>query len=154
MYVLSVKLDVKKVLSVIAVLCIVIAVSFVLFQKQSSDVLSNDISRSAKNTSEHVDFLDAYGYNIYDKPIQIQEIIIPEKFSDDYLKYNELQKLSGLDLSDYKGYRAKKYTYKVLDYANSNDEVVANLIVYNNMVIGADISSTTLGGFVHGLVKE
>lgn len=154
MYIVSVKFDVKKILSVVAALCIVIAVVCVVVPQRSSDVLSNKVNKSAKTTSEHVDFLSAYGYNISEKPVQIQEIIIPQEFSSDYEKYNEYQKLSGFDLSDYKGRRVKKYTYKVLNYADSDEEVVANLIIYNDKVIGGDISSTVLGGFTHGFIKE
>ena len=99
-------------------------------------------------------FLNAHGYQVTEKPVQIQEIVIPEEFSAEYEKYNEMQKLSGFDLSKFKSYRVKKYTYKVTNYEASPDEVVANVIVYNNKVIGGDISSTTLGGFVHGFVKE
>ena len=154
MYIVSVRLNKKKILGVVAALCIVTAIVCVALPKRSSDVLSSNISNSAKSVDEHIAFLNSYGYNVSEKPVQIQEIVIPEEFSAEYEKYNEYQKLSGFDLSKYKSYRVKKYTYKVLNYEGSSDEVVANLIVYNNKVIGGDISSTTLGGFVHGFVKE
>ena len=154
MYIVSIKLDKTKILAAIASLCLVVAVVCVVFPKQTADVLTSNVSTSAKSTQEHIAFLNAYGYNVTDKPIQIQEIIIPTEFSSDYEKYNELQKLSGFDLADYKNYRVKKYTYKVTDYKESNEEVVANLMIYNDEVIGGDISSTTLGGFTHGFIKE
>lgn len=154
MYIVSFKLDKRKFCAVVAALCLVVAVIFVAIPNTAGDVLAGNISNSAKSTADHISFLKAYGYEVSDKPVQIQEIIIPEEFSSDYEKYNEYQKLSGFDLSKYKSYRVKKYTYKVLNYEDSSDEVVANIIVYNNKVIGGDICSTTLGGFVHGFVKE
>lgn len=154
MYVVSVKLNSKKLLSAIAVMCIAVAIICVSFPKKSSDVLTSKVNNSAKTIEQHIDFLNAYGYNITEKPIQIQEIIIPQEFSADYEKYNDYQKLSGFDLAKFKGYRAKKYTYKVLNYQDSTDEVVANLLIYNNKIIGGDVCSTTLGGFVHGFIKE
>lgn len=154
MYIVSLRLDKKKVLGVAAALCLLIAVVCVVVPRPASDVLSSNISTSAKSIEEHIAFLNAYGYNVSEKPVQIQEIVIPEEFSSEYEKYNEYQKLSGFDLSKFKSYRVKKYTYKVLNYEDSQDEVVANVIVYNDKVIGGDISSTTLGGFVHGFVKE
>ncbi len=154
MYIVSVRLDKRKVLGCIAALCIVTAIVCVALPQRASDVLGSSISNSAKSVEEHIAFLNAYGYTVAEKPVQIQEIVIPEQFSADYEKYNEYQKLSGFDLSKYKSYRVKKYTYKVLNYEGSDDEVVANVIVYNNKVIGGDISSTTLGGFVHGFIKE
>ena len=154
MYVVSVKLNSKKLLSAIAILCVVVAILCVSIPQKSSDVLTSNVSDAGKTTQQHIDFLNAYGYNITEKPIQIQEIIIPQEFSADYEKYNDYQKLSGFDLSKFKGYRAKKYTYKVLDYQGSSDEVVANILIYNNKIIGGDVCSTTLGGFVHGFIKE
>ncbi len=154
MYVVSVKLNMKRFLSAIAVICIAIAIVCVAFPQRSSDVLSSKVNKSGKTTQEHIDFLNAYGYNILEKPVQIQEIIIPQEFSSEYEKYNEYQKLSGFDLSKFKGYRVKKYTYKVLNYTDSQEEVVANILIYNDKVIGGDVCSTTLGGFVHGFIKE
>ena len=154
MYILSVKLDVKKILYFIVVLCIIVAVVCSVVFNRSDDVLGDNVVASGKNSVEHVEFLKNYGYNVIDKPVQIQEIIIPKKFSSEYDKYNELQKMSGFDLSDYKGYRVKKYSYKILDYADSGDEVVANLYIYNNKIIGGDICSTSFGGFIHGIIKE
>lgn len=154
MYIVSVRIDKKKILGFVAALCLVTAIVCVAMPKRASDVLSSNISNSAKSVEEHVAFLNAHGYSVTDKPVQIQEIVIPEQFGAEYEKYNELQKLSGFDLSKFKSYRVKKYTYKVTNYEGSSDEVVANVIVYNNKVIGGDISSTALGGFVHGFVKE
>ena len=73
--------------------------------------MTSNVSDAGKTTQQHIDFLNAYGYNILEKPIQIQEIIIPQQFSSDYDKYNEYQKLSGFDLAKFKGHRVKKYTY-------------------------------------------
>ena len=154
MYVVSVKLNSKKLLSAVAVICIAVAILCVSFPQKSSDVLNTKVNDSGKTTEQHIDFLNAYGYNIVEKPIQIQEIIIPQQFSSEYEKYNEYQKLSGFDLAKFKGCRVKKYTYKVINYQDSSDEVVANLLIYNNKVIGGDVCSTTLGGFVHGFIKE
>jgi len=154
MYIVSLKLDLKKILSVIAVCCIAFAVIIAALPARSSDVLKNNSNKTAKSTSDHVLFLKEYGYEVLQKPVQIQEIIIPDDFSSDYEKYNELQKISGFDLSGYKGCRVKKYTYKVLNYTDCEDEVVANVIIYNDRIVGGDISSTVLGGFVHGFVKE
>ena len=154
MYIVSIKLDKTKILACLAAFCLVVAVVCVSVPSKNADVLKSSVSTSVKTTQDHIDFLNAYGYNVTDKPIQIQEIIIPSEFSEEYEKYNEYQKLSGFDLSDFKNYRVKKYTYKVTDYVDSDEEVVANVMIYDNHVIGGDISSTTLGGFTHGFIKE
>ena len=154
MYIVSLKLDKRKILGALAALCLAVAVVCVVTPSGASDVLNSNVNTAASSVKDHIDFLSAYGYSVGDKPVQIQEIIIPEQFSEEYEKYNDMQKLSGFDLSKFKSKRVKKYTYKVTDYKDSDDEVVANVIVYNNKVIGGDISSTALGGFMHGFIKE
>lgn len=154
MYVISVKLSKKRILSVVAALCVAVAIIFVALPVESDDVLANDVDVTAKTVDDHIAFLNNYGYNVSETPVQIQEIIIPAEFSEEYNKYNELQKLSGFDLSAFKSKRVKQYTYKILNYTASDEEVVANLLIHNSKIIGGDISSTKLGGFVHGFVKE
>lgn len=153
MYIVSFKLDKTKILASLASLCLVVAVICAVLPQKTSDVLSNNVDSVVKNTQDHIAFLGSFGYNVSDRPLRVQEIIIPSDFSSEYEKYNELQKLSGFDLSKYKNKRVKQYTYKVSDY-NNTDEVVANIIIYNDKVIGGDISSTAYGGFTHGLIKE
>jgi hypothetical protein len=154
MFIISLKLDKTKILATLAALCLVVAVACVMIPQGSDDVLSSNVSNVAKSIEDHIAFLNAYGYNVSDKPVRIQEVIIPSEFGDDYQRYNDFQKLSGFDLTKFKNYRVKQYTYKVTDYSDTDDEVVANILVHNNKVIGGDISSTTLGGFTHGFVKE
>ena len=69
-----------------------------------------------------------------------------------YTKYNELQKSCGFDLEQYQGNKAKKYTFKVLNYEDESIEVVANLLICDDVVIGGDVSSTLLNGFSEGLI--
>lgn len=154
MYIVSVKINKRNILVLAAAICLAVAVIFVALPSESDDILTSNISNTAKTTQDHIEFLSAYGYNVSETPVQIQEIIIPEQFSEEYDKYNEYQKMSGFDLSKFKSRRVKKYTYKVLNYEGSDEETVANLLVYNDKIIGGDISSTKLGGFVHGFVKE
>ena len=154
MFVVSLKLDTNRIYATLATLCLVVAVACVAFPERSRDVLNNNIDTNVKSTAEHIEFLNSYGYNVIENPVQIQEIVIPSQFSESYEKYNEYQKLSGFDLTRYKNQRVKKYTYKVTDYEFCEDEVVANVLVYNNKVVGGDISSTRLGGFTHGFIKE
>lgn len=154
MYIVSVKIDKTKVLASFAALCLVVAVTCAILPQSTGDVLKSNVDSLAKSTQDHIDFLSAYGYNVSDNPVRIQEVIIPGEFGAEYQKYNEYQKLSGFDLEKYQNRRVKQYTYKVIDYANSDEEVVANLLVYNNRIIGGDVSSTKYGGFIHGFIKE
>ena len=154
MFIYSVKVNKTKILSFMAVFCAAIALVFVLMPSSVGDVLNNGVSSSVKDQSSMVFFLKSFGYKSEDKAVQIEEVIIPSRFDEKYTAYNELQKVSGFDLEKFAGKTVKKYTFRLLEYPDTNDEVIANILVYNDRVIGGDISSTTLGGFQHGFVKE
>ncbi len=154
MFIYSVKVNKTKILSFLAVFCAAIALVFVLMPSSIGDVLNNGVSASVKDQASMVGFLKSFGYVAQERAVQIEEVIIPDTFDEKYNAYNELQKVSGFDLSKYAGKTVKKYTFRLTEYPNSEDEVIANLLVHNDRVIGGDISSTTLGGFQHGFVKE
>ena len=154
MFIWSVKLNRNLLWGFCAVVCLSIGALAAFTPKSTQDVLKNSIDTAAKTTEQQVALLGAFGYEVEPQPTLIEEIIIPAEFDEEYEKYNDYQKMSGFDLSKYKGRRAKKYTYIVTNYPDQSDEVVANLIVYNGKAIGGDISATVANGFVHGFIKE
>ena len=79
-----------------------------------------------------------------------KEITIPKTFDEVYTRYNkDIQIPSGFDRRKYAGKQVALYTYIVINYP-TEDEVTANLLVYNNKIIGGDICSVSLDGFMHG----
>ena len=66
-------------------------------------------------------------------------------------RYNELQKQQGFDLSQYCGEVCESYTYMLNSYPSGETGVIAQLFIYKGRVIGGDIHSASLGGFMHGL---
>lgn len=154
MFIYSVKVNKTKILSFMAVFCAAIALVFVLMPTSVGDVLNNGVSARVKDQNAMVSFLKSFGYSSDEKAIQIEEVIIPATFDEKYVKYNEMQKISGFNLEEYAGKTVKKYTFRLREYPDTKDEVIANILVYNDRVIGGDISSTTFGGFQHGFVKE
>ncbi len=75
------------------------------------------------------------------------EITIPQEFNDVYKNYNDIQKSQGFDLSEYKGVLVKRYTFNVLNHADG-ENVFAEVLLCDNVVIGADVYSTALDGFI------
>ena len=67
-----------------------------------------------------------------------------------YAAYNELQKEQGLNLSRYKGKDVTRYTFAITNYKDYEGTVYANVLVYRNRVIGGDVCSADVSGFVHG----
>jgi len=99
------------------------------------------------------DFLAECGYTVAN-PVT-KEITIPENFSEVYTSYNEIQKKQGFDLSRYKGKSATLYTFTVIGYINEQGEpenhIEAHVIVCGGKIVGADVSSTRLDGFMKGV---
>ena len=83
--------------------------------------------------------------------IAVEELIIPEQFDETYSQYLELQASQGFDLTDYCGKRVKRYTYEITNYPTGESGIQAGLLVYKSTVIGGDVLSAQLGGFIPGL---
>jgi hypothetical protein len=87
-----------------------------------------------------------------DKQPVVQNIIIPSEFSEVYERYNEVQKSAGFDLWKYRGEFAVQYSYEAVNFPD--DTVRVNLILYKGYLIGGDVGSTRLDGFMTGLVPK
>ena len=96
-------------------------------------------------------YLASYGWQVSEEPIAVEELRIPEEFDETYAQYLELQTGQGFDLTPYCGKRVKRYTYAVSNYPTGETGVQADLLLYRSTVIGGDILSADLGGFIHGL---
>lgn len=106
------------------------------------------ISRAGATADQRLEFLAQFGWEVEAEPLEIREIVIPEKFDEVYTRYNALQKEQGMDLLPYAGKTCKQWIYKVLNYPISGEEVRAVMLVYEGQVIGGDISSVALDGFM------
>ncbi|MBR5472613.1 MAG: DUF4830 domain-containing protein [Clostridia bacterium] len=108
----------------------------------------------AKTNADRLTFIKKLGYTpLCDQP-NSKTVNLPEAFYDVYKNYNALQISAGYDLSQYKGCEVTIYTYTINPPNGYTGECVVNLIVYNDRIIGGDISSAALGGFMLPLARE
>lgn len=105
----------------------------------------------ASTYEERIAFVKSFGWNVEDEEDGPKEVVIPRDFDDVMTEYNLLQKAQGLDLTDYAGCRVKRYTYYLTAYPTGEQGVVVNILVYDGKVIGGDVMSSRLDGFMHGL---
>lgn len=127
-----------------AAVCAVIAVTviFAVFAAGAED-------------SENVKFLRGLGWSVEERCLESAEIIIPEPFDRVYENYNEIQLESGFDLTPYQGKSGKRYTYRVTNHPLSEkDEVRANVICIDGEIVGGDICTVKIDGFMHGLREK
>lgn len=132
-------------LVVIACLLAVVALTAYRFSKKSQYTLGNEAQRQQ--------FLKQMGWEVSGEFDECRQVLIPEQFNEVYEGYNELQKQQGFDLSAYKGKSCDVYTYKVRNYKGheDKDDVHCNLMICDDVLIGGDVSSTELDGFMQGL---
>ena len=84
----------------------------------------------------------------------MRKFVIPQQFNQVYERYNELQKTQGMDLTKYAGKTVKKVVYQITNYQRQDTIVHATLLIYHDKVIGGDISSAELDGFMYGFMGE
>ncbi len=106
---------------------------------------------TVRDNADRVSFLQSCGWEVEEEPVSERTIVIPKDFSDIYTEYNKLQIAQGYDLSRQCGLEATIYTYRVLNYSGYSGNVVAELYVLNFEIIGGDVHSLELDGFMHGL---
>lgn len=150
MRMLTFKLKPKTAFGIILLLTgvVVIVVSFI--GNHPATPASKQTTVSCKTAEERVNYINSLGFET-DSSEESKEIIIPTRFNDVYNKYNEIQKKQGLDLAEYKGKTAVMYTYHITNYGD-NDNVIANLIVFDGQLIGADLCDTSAdNGFLVAL---
>ena len=107
-----------------------------------------------KDNAARREFLRQFGWEVGAEALEAAEITIPEEFDKIMTEYNEIQKRQGLDLSKYKGKKVERYTYEIKNYDGYSGTVYANIIVYKNKVIGGDICTADVKGFIHGFEKQ
>ena len=98
-----------------------------------------------------LEFLASLGWEVDASSETAKEIVLPETLGGVLAEYNELQKQQGYDLSQYCGEVCESYTYVLTSYPSGETGVIAQLFIYKGRVIGGDIHSAALGGFMHGL---
>ena len=94
-----------------------------------------------KTAEDVISFLAQFGWQTDASPVEVKTVTVPTEFDKVYAAYNELQK-EGKDVT--------RYTFAITNYKNYEGTVYANVLVYRNRVIGGDVCSADVSGFVHG----
>ena len=153
MFVFSFKTSKKQILSMLVCVLILIGVLIAAIVWPSGGRAAETLSPVVgRDDEQRIAFLTELGYAVDSETPAVKEVLIPDEFDDVFEQYNALQADAGMDLQPYHGKRVKCWTYKILNIPGEGD-VRANIYVYKDNIIGGDISSTALNGFMHGLTK-
>lgn len=157
MFVLSVSKNNLKKSVITAIVVIVLSFCLIFSIKFIGDIQNNNSSVGSSLAVEDEDdilkFISYYGWEVDRQPAEVRDVIIPETFDEVYANYNEIQLEQGFNLEKYAGQRVKRWTYIVRNYPETSPEddyIRINILVSDDVVIGGDVCSVKLDGFMHG----
>ena len=147
MFVMTAKVDIKKIAIILAaVVGVILAIVLLFGGGDATPTAAGTVS----NNDSRVKFLPDKGWEVTTSPTESGQVRIPQEQSEVYKRYNELQKSQGFDLTPYAGKTVMRYVYKINNYPGATEPVYATLLVYKNQIIGGDITNTAAKGVVQG----
>ena len=150
MFMMTAKVDIKKILVVLAAVAgIILALVILLGGKNSEPTAAPAVSDNASRIA----FLKNHGWEVQTSPTESGQVRIPKNPSEVYERYNALQKSQGYDLTEYAGKTVMRYVYKVTNFPGATEPVYATILVYKNQIIGGDITDTAPTGVVRGFAR-
>lgn len=143
---LTAKVDLKKILLVLAGITAVVLALILLLGDGSAQTSAPAVS--ANDT--RVQFLKGFGWEVTPSPKESNQVRIPTETSEVFTRYNNLQKSQGYDLDQYAGKRVMRYVYEITNFPNATGPVYATLLVHKDKIIGGDITDMSAGGHIGG----
>lgn len=154
MFVCSVRASTLKFFGVVSVALVALIVLIAMVPAYDADATTYETVsytyEKVRNDDDVEGFLTQFGWQVGAQPYETAEVTIPAEFDKIFTAYNEIQKRQGLNLSGYKRKTVKRYTYVIENYPDYEGTVYANVLVYRNKVIGGDVCSADVDGFIHG----
>ena len=114
-----------------------------------SDTKEHDL----RTTEGRKMFLQELGWEIDIDSESHKSVLIPKELSGMLLEYNKMQQKQGYDLSRHCGEGCDQYVYTVTNYPAKDETVLVTLYIQGKELIAADIHSTAMNGFMHGIIK-
>ena len=143
MMIMTAKVDMKKILTIIGIIAAGIVAIILLFGGEDSAATA---APAVSNNDARVKFLTDFGWDVAASPLESSQVKIPEQQTEVFDRYNALQKSQGYDLSKYAGKTVMRYVYKINNFPAATEPVYATLLVYKNQIIGGDVTDTAAKG--------
>ena len=150
--VMTAKVDIKKVIAVLAAVAAVI-IGLIALLSGNNNASATSAAAGVTTNDDRVKFLEDLGWEVATSPAESSQVRIPKESSEVFERYNALQKSQGYDLAAYAGKNVMRYVYKVENYPGAAEPVYATLLIYKNQVIGGDITNTAADGIIQPLKK-
>ncbi len=148
MFVMTAKVDKKKIILALGAAAVLIVMLIMLFGGGGESTPTASLTPGTNDG--RVKFLTDFGWEVAASPTEAGQVKVPDTSSEVFARYNALQKSQGYDLSQYAGRTVMRYVYKIKNYPNATDPVFATVLVYKDQVIGGDVTDTSAKGVVRG----
>ena len=152
MMVMTAKVDMKKVIAILAAVDALI-IGMIALTGDGNDSAATSAGSTVSTNDDRVKFLSDMGWEVTTSPAETSQVRIPQEQSEVFDRYNALQKSQGYDLGTYAGKNVMRYVYKVENFPGATEPVYATLLIYKNQIIGGDITDTAAKGMIQGLKK-
>lgn len=153
MMVMTAKVDLKKILLILAAVAALILAAVLLMGDSSTDTAQTTAVTLSGN-DRRVQFLKDFGWDVTNSPEETSQVKIPEETTEVFDRYNNLQKSQGYDLSSYAGKSVMRYVYRINNYPGATEPVYATILVHKDTIIGGDVTDTAAHGKIHGFQRK
>ena len=150
MMVMTAKVDMKKILLILAAIAALILALILLMGESNA---AQTAAPAPGSNDARVKFLTDFGWDVTPSPTESSQVKIPQETTEIFDRYNALQKSQGYDLSKFAGKTVMRYVYQISNYPGATDPVYATVLVYKNQIIGGDVTNTAAKGCIQGLQK-
>lgn len=97
-------------------------------------------------------YLHALGWEVEGE--QEESVTLPAVFDSSYRDYLALQQECGFDLVPLAGETVTRYCYTILNYPTGEKNVRLDLLVYQGSIVGGDVRTAALNGFMRSLLRN
>lgn len=146
MFSINFRLSNKKIVFGLIFFTVTVVLAVALRLNTFDEQLENIVECS--NKTEVCEYLESFGLQLGE--CTADSIIVPCEFNEVYTNYNKIQLSQGFDLTEYKGKTVNRYTFAVLNHPDG-DNIFAEVLIYDKIVIGADVYSIAADGFISPL---
>ena len=151
MLIITAKLNRGKVLAGLLFAVAFISGLFVLLFRPGFNHETFHVSASMDSNEARIEYLSQFGWEVSEHPLAAEPVLVPTDVEASCASYCALQKEQGFDIAQYAGQEVYRYTYEVLNYPTGETNVQVNLLTLDGRVVGGDVCTASLDGWMHGL---
>ena len=152
MFLMTAKVSRRRLLAAACGLIVLIAGMLLLLRHpDAAETLApGELRPEVKTAAQRKEYLEKLGWEVGEE--KTMQVRIPREGGEVFDRYNELQKSQGFDLTKFAGKNVLRYEFDVRNFPGADAPVHATLLCYRGRLIGGDLTDTSAGGKIQGLI--